>query len=104
MVALIIRELAPKIIKEPVQKHGLNKCQGFSPSEGIKESSGNTEEFSPEQDSNLRIVTNNLHRLNESIVQAVHNGLTVEIKRASRFHSGSGKWGDQIYLAITKDV
>ncbi|NQU61922.1 MAG: hypothetical protein HQ512_12385 [Rhodospirillales bacterium] len=64
---------------------------------------GETEAFDEDQDSKLRIITNNLHRLNDSIVQAVAAGLTVEIKRASRFHGGTGSWGDQIYLAVTKE-
>ena len=92
------------IIRELDIERGSNDRQIFSSGEGKEGGSSNTEKFNSEQDSNLRIITNNLHRLNDSIVQAVRNGLTVEIKRASRFHSGSGKWGDQIYLAITKDV
>tara|TARA_B110000116_G_C16448354_1_gene408160 strand:- start:41 stop:331 length:291 start_codon:yes stop_codon:yes gene_type:complete len=92
------------IIRELNIESGSDDNQIFSSGEGKEEGSSNSEKFNSEQDSNLRIITNNLHRLNDSIVHAVRNGLTVEIKRASRFHSGSGKWGDQIYLAITKDV
>ncbi|MAF94593.1 MAG: hypothetical protein CMM60_02390 [Rhodospirillaceae bacterium] len=59
--------------------------------------------FTAEEDSKIRVVTNSLHRLNEAITEAVKAGLTVEIKRASRFHAGTGDWGDQIYLVIHKD-
>ena len=90
MEPTIIRELEPR----PQSGHS----RDLPP----KKEAGGNGTFSPEQDSDLRIITNNLHRLNYSIVQAVQAGLTVEIKRASRFHGGAGKWGDQIYLAVTK--
>jgi len=61
------------------------------------------EAFTADQDSKIRIITNNLHRLNDSIAEAVAAGLTVEIKRASRFHCGSGQWGDQIYLIVDRN-
>ncbi len=96
MNSLIIRELAP----EPES----GAPQNLPAEDAGKEISREPGEFSPEQDSRLRIITNNLHRLNDSIVQAVGAGLTVEIKRASRFHGGTGSWGDQIYLAIKKDA
>lgn len=96
METLIIREL------EPTPNSGISQ-------DSTREITGadvarDPGEFTPEQDSKIRIITNNLHRLNDSIVQAVEAGLTVEIKRASRFHSGPGNWGDQIYLAIAKNV
>ena len=86
------------IIKELEPRPGLSYSQDFSQNEDAKGSGT----FTPKQDSHIRMVTNNLHRLNDSIVQAVQAGLTVEIKRASRFHDGAGEWGDQIYLAVTK--
>ena len=47
------------------------------------------------QESALRVVANNLHRLNESIVKAVDVGLSVELIRACRYHNKTGCWGDQ---------
>ena len=49
--------------------------------------------YTDAQESNLRIVTNSLHRLNEAITEAV----------LARFHGGTGNWGDQIYLEINKE-
>lgn len=90
MEPTIIRELEPR----PESGHS----QDLPPNEDAKDSG----EFTPEQDSKIRIITNNLHRLNDSIVQAVTAGLSVEILRASRYHGGIGNWGDQIYLALKK--
>jgi len=72
----------------------------FRPRTGTEET---PDGFTAEQDSNIRIVTNSLHRLNEAVTEAVKAGLTVEIKRASRFHGGTGNWGDQIYLVLHND-
>ena len=88
METITIRERTPKT--EPVS----------APTPSTDE----PEEITREQSSKLRIITNNLHRLNESIAEAVSAGLTVEIKRASRFHGGTGHWGDQIYLVVNKDA
>ncbi len=96
MDPLIIRELAPNPESGTPQQ-----LPAEDAGEEISRKSG---EFTPEQDGKMRILINNLHRLNDSIVQAVESGLTVEIKRASRFHGGAGNWGDQIYLAITRNA
>ena len=90
MESMIIRELEPRPESGPLQD--------LPPNEDAKDS----EVFTPEQDSKTRIITNKLHRLNDSIVQAVTAGLSVEILRASRYHGGIGNWGDQIYLALKK--
>ncbi len=60
--------------------------------------------FSDSQDSALRMVANSLHRMNEAIVQAVDAGLTVELMRASRYHAGTGNWGDQMVPIIERNV
>ncbi len=86
------------IIKELEPRPGSGLSPELPPTEDAMDGGA----FTPDQDSHMRIITNNLHRLNDSIVQAVECGLTVEIKRASRFHGGAGNWGDQIYLAVTK--
>ena len=59
--------------------------------------------FSGNQDSALRMVANSLHRLNEAIVKAADSGLTVELMRASRYHAGSGSWGDQMVPIIERN-
>ncbi len=88
MESMTIRERPPKAEPFP------------SPTEPVERPDG----FTAEQDSTIRVVTNSLHRLNEAITEAVEAGLTVEIKRASRFHGGTGNWGDQIYLVIHKNI
>jgi hypothetical protein len=49
----------------------------------------------------IRRVADQMHRLNHAIVQAVEAGVTVELLRCSRYHSGSGFWGDQMQPIIT---
>ena len=56
--------------------------------------------FSPEQESAIRIVANNLHRLNESVVKAVEAGVTIELMRTARYHHETGNWGDQLTPVI----
>ena len=87
MESMTIRERPPKAEPFPSRTEPVERPDGFT----------------AEEDSKIRVVTNSLHRLNEAITQAVKAGLTVEIKRASRFHAGTGDWGDQIYLVIHKD-
>lgn len=53
-----------------------------------------------DQDSAIRMLANNLHRLNEAVVKVVEAGLTVEFIRASRYHDASGNWGDQLTPVI----
>ena len=87
MESMTIREWPPKAEPFPSRTEPVERPDGFT----------------AEEDSKIRVVTNSLHRLNEAITEAVKAGLTVEIKRASRFHAGTGDWGDQIYLVIHKD-
>ncbi|MCW2247034.1 hypothetical protein M2352_002625 [Azospirillum fermentarium] len=56
--------------------------------------------LTPEQESAIRILANNLHRLNESVVKAVDLGITVELMRTARYHNESGNWGDQLTPVI----
>jgi hypothetical protein len=59
--------------------------------------------FNGGQDSALRMVANSLHRLNEAIVRAADAGLTVELMRASRYHGGTGSWGDQMVPIVERN-
>ena len=60
-------------------------------------------DMSGNQDSALRMLASNIHRLNESIVRAADAGLTVELIRASRYHAATaGCWGDQMVPIITR--
>ncbi|MFD1330892.1 hypothetical protein ACFQ4O_02665 [Methylopila musalis] len=49
-----------------------------------------------EQDRALRRVADAVHRLNLAIIKTVESGLSVELTRVSRYHNGSGSWGDQM--------
>lgn len=49
-----------------------------------------------EQDKALRRMADSVHRLNLAVVRAVESGLSIELVRVSRYHNGSGEWGDQM--------
>ena len=55
-----------------------------------------------EMEQAIRMLANDLHRLNQSVCRAVEAGLNVELLRASRHHDGSGNWGDLMMPVITK--
>ncbi len=51
----------------------------------------------------IRMVANDLHRLNQSVMKAVEAGVSVELIRAARHHSGNGNWGDLLTPIIVKN-
>lgn len=59
-------------------------------------------EKTDQADQEIRMLANNLHRLNQSIISAVEAGVTVELIRSSRHHDGNGSWGDLLIPVITK--
>ena len=59
-------------------------------------------EMSEEQESAIRILANELHRVNEAVINCVEKGLSVELKRVKRHHSDDGYWGDMIIPIIVK--
>ncbi len=58
--------------------------------------------MSPEQESALRILANELHRVNEAVMNCVSHGLSIELQRVKRFHSDKGYWGDMIVPIVVK--
>lgn len=57
----------------------------------------------PETDAQTRAihrVADAVHRLNEAVQRAVNDGVSVELVRVSRHHSGAGAWGDQIVPTV----
>jgi hypothetical protein len=57
----------------------------------------------PETDAQTRAihrVADAVHRLNEAVQRAVNEGVSVELIRVSRHHSGSGAWGDQVVPTV----
>ena len=53
-----------------------------------------------DQQALIRIVANDLHRLNQSIMKAVDAGVSVELVRSARHHGGNGNWGDLLIPVI----
>jgi len=53
-----------------------------------------------EQQASIRIVANDLHRLNQSVMKAVDAGISVELVRSARHHGGDGNWGDLLIPVI----
>lgn len=50
--------------------------------------------MTPDQQSVIRMLANDLHRLNASVMKAVESGVSVELVRSARHHGGDGNWGD----------
>ncbi|MFZ1682276.1 MAG: hypothetical protein WAT70_14745 [Rhizobiaceae bacterium] len=53
-----------------------------------------------DQQSAIRMVANDLHRLNQSVMRAVEAGVSVELVRSARHHCGNGNWGDLLIPVI----
>ncbi len=56
--------------------------------------------MSGDQQAAIRMVANDLHRLNQSVMKAVEAGVSVELVRSLRHHSGNGNWGDLLIPVI----
>ena len=61
-----------------------------------------TTEMDEQQKSAIRILANDLHRLNHAVMKAVETGLSVELQRTARHHSEGGYWGDLLMPIIVK--
>lgn len=53
-----------------------------------------------EQQNAIRMLANDLHRLNYSVMKAVDAGVSVELVRSARHHGGDGNWGDLLIPVI----
>lgn len=56
-----------------------------------------------EQATAIRMLANEIHRLNQSVVRAVEAGVSVELVRTARHHSGNGHWGDLVVPVIKQN-
>jgi len=56
--------------------------------------------MSNDQQAAIRMVANDLHRLNQSVMKAVEAGISVELVRTARHHGGDGNWGDLLIPVI----
>jgi hypothetical protein len=54
------------------------------------------------QQAAIRMLANDLHRLNQSVMKAVEAGVSVELVRSARHHSGNGNWGDLLIPVVVK--
>ena len=53
-----------------------------------------------DRDRAIQRIADAVHRLNYAVQKAVDSGISVELIRVSRHHSGQGDWGDQIVPTI----
>lgn len=53
-----------------------------------------------EQQAAIRMVANDLHRLNHAVMKAVDAGVSVELIRSARHHGGDGNWGDLLIPVV----
>ena len=56
--------------------------------------------MNPDQQATIRMLANDLHRLNQSVMKAVEAGVSVELVRSARHHAGDGNWGDLLIPVI----
>lgn len=59
-------------------------------------------EMTREQEAAVRVLANELHRVNAAVQNCVEHGLSVELQRVMRHHSEDGFWGDMIVPIIVK--
>ena len=53
-----------------------------------------------DQQAAIRVLANDLHRLNQAVMKAVEAGVSVELVRSARHHGGNGNWGDLLIPVI----
>ena len=56
--------------------------------------------MSASQQTAIRMIANDLHRLNQSVMKAVEAGVSVELVRSARHHGGDGNWGDLLIPVV----
>ncbi len=55
-----------------------------------------------EQQTAIRMLGNDLHRLNQTVMRCVEAGLSVELQRTARHHAEGGYWGDLLVPVVVK--
>jgi hypothetical protein len=56
--------------------------------------------MSSDQQTAIRMLANDLHRLNHAVMKAVEAGVSVELVRSARHHGGDGNWGDLLIPVV----
>lgn len=59
-----------------------------------------TSAMNTDQQQAIRMLANDLHRLNQAVMKAVEAGISVELVRTARHHGGDGSWGDLLVPVI----
>jgi len=73
----------------------------MSPQVHVKErAEQQTSAMNTDQQQAIRMLANDLHRLNQSVMKAVEAGVSVELVRTARHHGGDGSWGDLLVPVI----
>ena len=61
-----------------------------------------TSEMSEAQKTAINRLANDLHRLNNAVINAVETGISVELQRGARLHAEGGFWGDLMIPIVVK--
>jgi hypothetical protein len=61
-----------------------------------------TTTMNDKQSQAIRVLANELHRLNTAVIAAVEAGLSVELQRGARHHVEGGFWGDLMIPIVVK--
>lgn len=56
--------------------------------------------MNPSQKAVIRMLADQLHRVNQAVIKAVESGVSVELVRTARHHGGDGTWGDLLVPVI----
>ena len=73
----------------------------MSPQTRVKERAAEqASAMNDDQQSAIRSLANDLHRLNHSVMKAVEAGVSVELGRSARHHGGDGNWGDLLIPVV----
>jgi hypothetical protein len=58
--------------------------------------------MSDKQRDAVKRLANDLHRLNNSMIEAVNAGISIELQRGARHHAKGGYWGDLMIPVVMK--
>ena len=63
-----------------------------------------TTTMTDEQQAAIRMLGNELHRLNQAVMRCVETGMSVELQRTARHHAEGGYWGDLLVPVVVKQA
>ena len=78
------------MVKAKVKERTQSMAQSLAPS------------MADDQQAAIRMLGNELHRLNQAVISCVEAGLSVELQRTARHHADGGYWGDLLVPIIVK--